>query len=861
MGNKMLENTSFTGFGKIGAGYNKRLRPPAENIIVDLYKAISEEYLKFVRLSFSKEIPKSVSVPYNAVMRHIGENPLIEGYDKVNPLKEAETRAVCSFKGPGGLNVLEGYSKDKRTFDESMLGIFSIVGSQGTIGINRYLSINPPIKDGLGFLDDVDTSKLKSGDLCSPCECATPMTRNDDGKRRVFTMNQGVQFIPSSKHTSEPPIITGYERVISGSLGGDFVKKAKFPGKVIEVDEKDELLTVEYKLPDKTTQTDIFSFRNEVIKNGGAGIHLPNKLSCIVKVGDTFKADDVLVQNKEFFAGDKDPSLMMGKLAKILLTTCHRTNEDSTSIRREFGKDMAADIVDCKKVSMSGFAVIEKIAKIGDFVKAGEPLVVFQNVYGDHTGDASAMLAQIKEDKKGKEEDDEFFLKKMPSSKFSGVIEDIKIYYTVAPEELGEDVKKVVNSYNNVLKRRNKKILSKSADTERAEDSYVGVTEPNNGMINGEYIDVGDVLIEFYIRFNDIYKIGDKASLHSAAKTVTGFSADGEKMPYGHHRPDEPIDIEMAFESLENRLVKSPPLALYCNKVMVELKYKIADIVGKKAITSAMKKQIQKLIIETVNILEPKGFNKAKYTRMFKGMSDAAFSKFVKDKLNDDGRFFQLEVSSYDKGGFPTFPNIKKAAKYLDIPLDEKITYPHFDNLTDGDDERIQSQTVAPVGYLLMRTPVQRVVKKSKQSVNVSTRDPITGQSTKSTKGGRVSYVDVAVMTAVGLDNCVREFTTVRADNMEAKSEALEAIKAKGSLRLSELDIDTSKNVSVRSADQLLTGAFLKTNLITEKYKIVSSVKDSYDKGRGEVGSGKTAEQIKREREQRERVERGKAGV
>ena len=849
-GNDMLTNTAYTHFLDLA---DKRIRMPGESIAIALYHAISEEYLKYVRLSYTKEIRKSISLAYNSVFRHLMNSPLVEGSDKTQAIREIEDRSVVSFQGWGGLNIMEGYSPDKRSYHESHLGTFSIVGSAGTIGIKRHLVVNPPITNTRGFIAKVNPKDLAGSNILCASEAITPAATTDDGMRRSFIFNQNVDVVNCSNPTSEPPLITGYEAGIVGSLGDTYVKKARFDGHVVTVDEKNEILVVEYKLGKNKVQQDAFSFKKEVLRNGGAGIHLPNTFELLYKKGDTFKRGDVLIRSKEWFHGDKKKSsLSMGRLGKILLTTTHRCNEDSSTMRRAFGEDLAATLIDKKNITIGKYAVISKMVKIGDFVEAGKPLIVFENIHGDTTGDISRTVARVKADDGGDEEYSDF--KKYPSSKHSGKVVDIEVLYTCAPEELGPDTKKIVDKYVSEHKKRNKLLNDHVMNKDSLDIKYVGVTEINNGMIAGEHVDEGDIVVRVCIEFKDVYTIGDKASFHSAAKSVTGFTLTDEDMPRGDFRPDEPVDFELAYEAVVRRHIKSPELALYANKVLVELKRSVADKLKDGKMTPSKRKNIESEILGVMKLLEPGGYNHKQYTKLFKSLSETGFTTYVRGKALTEGRHFQLELSSYDDKGFPQFSDIAKAAKFLDIPLEETITYPHFQSIM-GEGEIPSGYGKNPVGYLMIKTPVQKVLKKEKQGVSVSNRDPINGQVTRKTKGGRMSYVDANVMTAVGMDMTLREMSTLRADNMRAKEGAAEQIRTTGTLVMDHLDIDATENISVRSADQLLLSGFVKTNMVSKSYKLKGAIKDSYAGAHSSGVKATTEAEMKKDRERRQRKE------
>ena len=91
------------------------------------------------------------------------------------------------------------------------------------------------------------------------------------------------------------------------------------------------------------------------------------------------KKGKTLARNEDFFKGEDD-MLTSGTLAKCAIMTLDRTLEDSSLVTEKFAKKMSSNITMEKTITFKPNTNIINIAKIGSHVKAGDPLIVFEEL-------------------------------------------------------------------------------------------------------------------------------------------------------------------------------------------------------------------------------------------------------------------------------------------------------------------------------------------------------------------------------------------------------------------------------------------------------------------------------------------------
>ena len=281
-------------------------------------------------------------------------------------------------------------------------------------------------------------------------------------------------------------------------------------GEIVEYDEESKIMIARYK----SGKCQAINLSGTIVKNSGGGFFLSNQLETPLKVGSKFKKDDVLAYHKDFFTNDKfnNCRMNMGTLAKVALMSTYNTYQDATMITEKLSEDAATEMCFQKQVSIGKNANVEYMVNEGDEIKVGDSLIQFDTSYEDNS--LNNLLAALSDKEQsmvleGSRND-------VPS-KYSGVIEKIKIYATVPVEELSPSLRKIVRAYYNKINK--KKELLEKYDPESKNsivkcgmlvDESTKKIEPNKySVLKGQKIEEG-VLIEFYIKHAEPLEIGSK---------------------------------------------------------------------------------------------------------------------------------------------------------------------------------------------------------------------------------------------------------------------------------------------------------------------------------------------------------------
>lgn len=108
------------------------------------------------------------------------------------------------------------------------------------------------------------------------------------------------------------------------------------------------------------------------------------------------------------------------------------------------------------------------------------------------------------------------------------------------------------------------------------------------------------------------------------------------------------------------------------------------------------RKQAEKILYDTLNIMDKSGVNTGHYKKMFSKMKDKEFDSFMIKFLKDSTQQFYLEIEPFEREASIT--DIKKAADYLKVPLEEYVYMPYA---SEGD-THIRTAQPVPVGLNCM---------------------------------------------------------------------------------------------------------------------------------------------------------------
>lgn len=536
-----------------------------------LYKVLSRAYSNYKNTAKNNN-PISFSIPRGEVIKNILESPIIEDYSTLNPISEVEKIRGASFKGLSGMNLEHAYTLEKRSYDKTMRGIIAINSPpSGKVGIIKQLSTDPTIVSSRGYLKLVESDdELNSANVFAPSELLTPMAaQRDDAPRVAMSSTQSKHIVSTFK--SDPVLIgNGMEKVLPKIISDDFAFKAKQDGYVVEINNKTNLMVIEYK--DGTHN--IVDLNPLIEKNGNGGFYISNKLDTKLKEGSKFKKDDIIALNDKFFTNDDIPTFKMGPLIKIAIMNAYYTYEDSIIVTEELSNKLSTEVIMKRDCPLGKNSNVDFIVKKGQRVEVGDPLIIFERSYDED--DINKFLSNIGE----KLGEDIINLGKIPiKSKYSGTIEDVRIYYTSEFDELSPSLQQIIKDYHSGVNKRKSTVKKYNANNSMIFEPTEKI-ESSDGKIKGIAVDDG-VLIEFYIKYIDKVGVGDKTASYSALKGVVCDIIPKGLEPYSEFRPDEEISSFQGPISIWARMTTSILISGFGNKVLIEMKRKLKEMYEK----------------------------------------------------------------------------------------------------------------------------------------------------------------------------------------------------------------------------------------------------------------------------------------
>lgn len=548
-----------------------------------LYGEIARAYLDYKNSGGRKKL----SINRDAVIKELMAVKTVEESSTLNPTLELDNAHSVSTKGFRGINLDESYTIQKRTFDPTGIGLLGPSSSpDGNVGVAKTLTLEPPITSVRGYIDvkydeknpEKSLKDLKDTNVFSAAELLIPLGATyDDPTRLGHAIKQSKHVIPV-KDSSPVLMSNGMEEACRFHLSSHFVINAEEDGEVVEFNEKEKLMVVRYK-SGKCRAVDL---NGEIVKNGGGGFYLSNVLLTDLTLGSKFKKNDVLAYHKDFFTNDpyNNCRMNMGTLAKVAIMSTYNTYEDSTFITNSLSERAATELVFCKQIVIGKNSNVDFLIKVGDEIEVGEPLAIFDTSYED--ADLNTFLAVLSDEQKNAVIENS---RNTVPSKYSGTIEDIKIYSAVELDEMSSSLRTIVKKYYDKINKR-KKVLE-MYDPE-SKDSIVkcGVlvnqtaskVEPNRyGIIKGQNVE-DSVLIEVYIKHSEPLEVGSKIANFTGLKNTIGEIIPKGYEPWSEFRKDEEISTIIAANSILKRMTPSIFLTALGNKTVIELKRKLKEI-------------------------------------------------------------------------------------------------------------------------------------------------------------------------------------------------------------------------------------------------------------------------------------------
>lgn len=219
------------------------------------------------------------------------------------------------------------------------------------------------------------------------------------------------------------------------------------------------------------------------------------------------------------------------------------------------------------------------------------------------------------------------------------------------------------------------------------------------------------------------------------------------------------------------------------------------------------RKDAEALILEWVSDIDQSGINTERWKTKFKAMSDEQFAKWMKD-LEEKRDYVSLIMPNFSDVKISTANNFEVARK-RGVKLFQRIWM--IDPVTR---RRYLSNDEYPVFHLPVRRQIQMVKSKLSYAKNNTKVDVLTGQPTSISAAGSISYPELLVLHARGLDKVIEELTWARGGNERAFRAMNQIIRQQGSVSLNELERYSNDGVqSTKTLYSYLLAAHIKTDI------------------------------------------------
>ena len=546
-----------------------------EQIAGYLYNVLSEEYARFI-LSLKKTKKGKMFVKQSSVIDLIMKDKMFSDTSDINDLNMMESSQQVSYKGYRGMNTERAFNLEKRSYSESMNGIITgSTGFAGNVGMDRQISLNAKIKSTRGYLDEVEITKSKDlslGDLSTTDSMIAMTTSSDDPFRQLMGyLQRNKHFVPTE--VSDPPLITtGSDSALPYLTKNLFSIVSKYDGFIEELN--DEYMLISYN----NGQKDIINMKSHSIKDSAGGMYLELKYITNFKKGSKFKAGEIIAWDKKSYSHNKteEISYNFGTLVKVGILNTDESYEDSCRVSYDLSEKMSSVIMKLHDVTLNKNCVLYHAAKVGTYIKDGEPLIIYQNPFDDN--ETNELLSKLNINKDDIDDDSEIndLGKIVVKSKVTGLITEVRVYRTVDKEEMSPTILKYYNSFSKPYEDKLKIVNKNNIKNKINEFSFTEKQDPVGKLKNAN----DSVVFEYHIRTTNKFSTGDKLVLYTANKGVEHNFFPLGLEPTSEFRPDEKVHIFGSLSAINKRKVTSVTKVALINKSIIELTRKVKDILG-----------------------------------------------------------------------------------------------------------------------------------------------------------------------------------------------------------------------------------------------------------------------------------------
>lgn len=502
---------------------NFRLVTTSEVVNRCLYDVLTKEFSgNAARVKMGSR--SRISIPRDALVRKLQELPNMSEYSAISPFRSIMRDRKKSAKGQMGTNNSRAFDTTLRMFHENNIGTETAsTPYSGEAGVTKTLPVNPSIDSLSGEYKHITMEEAYNdpSKVLSFIESYVPYLYHDHINRTMMADNQFDHALPV--RSAEPMCVSTGADESAAYICPSFSAVAKEDGEVISSNET--FTKVKYK----SGKIDLIPMDTDE-RNADKGYFVPNKfkLSDELSIGKKFKKGDIIAYNKNFFKAKSNGriGLSAGPIANVVITDSEGTWEDACIPFDSLSEKLTTNIT--KRVAR----VLDLNTEIRDFNTN-----LFSVVNAD---DVLYKYRVLEED----EALNEFFVMDLDlamtdvTAHNHGIIKDIRVYYRNGRDiSMSESIKKFIKEVTLKQKQMNNADDINDVTDEFKKVKYnklpMELSKGSMSKINGDLIENGKILIEYYIESEFKLGSGDKIVVDRALKGEPADIYPDELRPIG----------------------------------------------------------------------------------------------------------------------------------------------------------------------------------------------------------------------------------------------------------------------------------------------------------------------------------------
>ena len=218
------------------------------------------------------------------------------------------------------------------------------------------------------------------------------------------------------------------------------------------------------------------------------------------------------------------------------------------------------------------------------------------------------------------------------------------------------------------------------------------------------------------------------------------------------------------------------------------------------------RQKVEKFILTYIEKIAG-SYNRSIYeNKIFKNMTDEDFDQFMKD-LKTEKKFLVVYA-----------PNLKQRDISVENNLEvaKELGYNFFQKLWISSNDDVPTY-LTPIPYMIIDLPIRRTSQLLIKGISVPDHtkvvDNLTGQPTGESKGAKISYPEVQLMVAMGMEKSALELMKYRGGDKGGLTALNNMVSKLGSANLDTLSAYATGVESTKTLRTFLRGMHLESTL------------------------------------------------